>query len=511
MLERQLMGLDPAASVPTDPEGLERSPLRGRDGTSHGLAHSAVIPVSAMLALAGGAMQGYANGTLDALFASMLLLVMGYVVVRLTFPNGRAEHRAYLLTYSVGVLGGGLAQCYSLAKFGGPQSFVDAIGFYNAIFDRPPYYSWEEVTTLWIDGKEVGRGAPLAVVIWQWAYHLRLLAGLEFGIYFGVMFNALVMGLTASVTVRTARELFGDDPWRLRRVGTLFAFCGLFILFSSILLRDCFTTFFNTLVLFAIVRWLVRPTSARAAWAAMLTAISLGAMMYLRSRTVVLFGVFWLLGCGCWYFEQRLNFSRILASVVTVVALLFGSVYVIHYFQASLELQSKHMEQYSEHLEGESQQDSLGMRLVINQPLPIRLVMGTGSLMIFPIPLWAGVRSGADEYHLFKGYHAFYQFFTLPLVLAGFLFVARRLIREPKKSIPLVFLALYLLFNVLAVVATSMEQRHVAQFMPAFMILAAIPDTRIAAERFTVRQIACGWWGLVVFIHLVWFAATLGR
>lgn len=497
-------GQPPEGEIPSSAEGGDAVPRRARSG-------SATVPISAILSLAGGGMQGYANGTVDALFMAMFLMVAGYLVVRLLFPRGRAEHRAYLLTFSIGVFCGGLSQCYSLQVFGEVQNFVDAIGFFNALFDRPPYYSWDEITSLWVDGVEVSRGAPLAVVIWQWVYHLRLLAGLEFGVYLGVMFNALVMGLTASVTVRTARELFGDDLWRLRRVGTLFAFCGLFILFSSILLRDCFTTFFNTVVLYAIVRWLVRPTSARGAWAAMLTAISLAAMMYLRSRTVVLFGVFWLLGFGCWYFEQRLNFSRILASVVVAVALLFGSVYVVHYFQASLELQNKHMAQYAEHLEGESQQDSLAMRLVINQPLPIRLVMGTGSLMIFPIPLWAGMRSGADEYHMIKGYHAFYQFLTLPLVLAGLLAVLRRVLREPKQSIPLVFLALYLLFNVLAVVATSMEQRHVAQFMPAFMILAAIPDTRIAAERFTVRQIACGWWGLVVFIHLAWFAATLGR
>ena len=492
------------------------SPLDGRpDVTSaehpardyRALSGSAAIPVSALLALTGGAMQGYANGTYHAVVASLVFLVLGYLVVRLIFPQGKAEHRAYLLTYGIGVFGGGLAQCYSLMQYDQVQSFVDAIGFYDAIFDAPPYYSWEEITTLWVDGAEVSRGAPLAVVIWQWAYHLRLLAGLDYGIYVGVMLNALVMGFTACVTVRTARELFGNDAWRLRRVGTLFAFCGLFILFGSILLRDCFTTFFNSLVLFGIVRWLVRPTTSNATTAGFLTAVSLAAMMYLRSRTVVLFGLFWLIGFGCWFFEKRFGFTR----VVAAMALLFGSVYVADYFEVSLGLQSKHMEQYSEHMESGSDQDSLGLRLVINQPLPIRLVMGTGSLMIFPIPLWAGVKEGAGEYHLFKAYHAFYQLFTLPLVLAGLIAVGRRLLHDPARSVPLVFLVLYLGVNVLAVVATSMEQRHVAQFMPAFMILAAVPDTRDPGERRSVLKMAQGWWSVVALVHLAWFLAKFGR
>ena len=507
------MGPDLKGHAQPAPGGTEAAVLGSRKAPARGFSRRRgnTLPFTVLLALAGGGMQGYANGTLDALFTAMFLLVAGYLAVRLAFPHGRAEHRAYLLTYSIGVLGGGLAQCYSLAVFGEAQNFVDAIGFFDALFDSPPYYSWEEITTLWVDGKQVSGGAPLAVVIWQWVYHLRLMAGLDYGVYLGVMFNALVMGLTASVTVRTARDIFGDDTWRLRRVGTLFAFCGLFMLFSAILLRDCYTTFFNSLVLFAIVRWLVRPTSVRATRAGILTAVSLAAMLYLRSRTAVLFGIFWLLGLGCWFFEKRFDFTRVLASVAIVVALLFGSVYVASYFQMSLDLQSKHMEQYAEHLEDGSQQDSLGMRLVVNQPLPIRLIMGTGSLMIFPIPLWAGVQSGVDEYHLFKAYHAFYQFFTLPLVLAGFLAIGRKLVREPSSSIPMVFLALYLVINVLAVVATSIEQRHVAQFMPAFMILAAIPDTRNLVGRVIVRRIAYAWWTLVVVIHLAWAIATLGR
>ena len=76
---------------------------------------------------------------------------------------------------------------------------------------------------------------------------------------------------------------------------------------------------------------------------------------------------------------------------------------------------------------------------------------------------------------------------------------------------PMLFLAVYMLMNVLAVVATSMEHRHLAQFMPAMMILAAVPDTREKEERRRVRGVMLGWFSLVILIHLVWVIATWGR
>lgn len=472
---------------------------------------SAAIPVSAILALSGGAMQAYANNALDALFTSMLLMVLGYLVVRLIFPHGRAEHRAFLLTYSIGVFGGGIAQCYSLFKFGEVQSFVDAIGFYDAIFDRPPYYSWEDITSLWVDGREVSRGAPLAVVIWQWVYHLRYKAGFAHGVYLGVMFNALVMGLTACITVRTAREVFGNDPWRLRRVGTLFALCGLFILFSSILIRDCFTTFLNTLVLWGIVRWLSRPNTRTLVFAGLVTLVAVSAMYYLRSRSIALFGLYWALAGLCWFIAHRFDHRRMFVVALTIPGLLFGSAYLLNYIQSSRELEAHHREQYESILGEASQEDSIAMRLIVKQPLPVRLALGTGSMAIFPIPLWRYFDGTRGEYHLIKGYHGLYQLAVLPLLIAGFIMVSRAFFRDRQKSNTLIFLALYLAMNTLAVVATSLEQRHLAQFMPAFMLLAVVPDTRERTTRAFVECIAVVWVCLVILVHLAWAAMAMGR
>lgn len=469
------------------------------------------IPFSIVITVIGSGLQGYANSTLDAIVVAFLLLAVGSIAVVLVFPNGKPEQRVFLLTYATCIFAGGFVQTYSLAEFRDPQSFVDAIGFFSSIYEHPPYYSWYELNTLWlVPETSVGRGAPLAVAIWQQIYHIRGIMGFDFGPYIGIMFNALVMGLTGSVTVRTARELFGSDSWRLRRVGTLFAFCGLLILFGSLLIRDCFTTFFNALVLWGLVRWLCRPRALNLAFAIVLTLVAMWAMAYLRSRSIVLFGLYSFLALFSWFLSKRLDLGRFLAITFAMIALLFGSTYLMEYLERSQSLQQKHMEQYQRIHSSAASADSLGLRLVVNQPMPIRLVLGTGSLMIFPIPLWAYFHEGVNDYHLVKGYHGIYQVIVMPLVLAGFLMVISLFRKDRKHAIPHIFLALYLTINVLAVVATSVEQRHIAQFMPAFVILAALPDARDRRTRRRVTNIAVLWMFVVIIVHLAWALAKMG-
>lgn len=215
---------------------------------------SFVGPLSVLLVMVGSGLQGYANGTIDAFFLAFFLLLAG-VVVSLVFSSRRPEMRAFLLTYGVCVFVGGLAQQYSLSAFGVLQSTPDAPTFYNELAASPPFTTMADI--------HPNFNARLAVLMWQQVYAATWWFGFKFGPYTGVMFNALIVGLAGAITVRTAREMFGNDLWRLRRVGTLFACCGMFWLFGAVLIRDCFTLFLNSLVLWALVRWLCSPTLRR--------------------------------------------------------------------------------------------------------------------------------------------------------------------------------------------------------------------------------------------------------
>ena len=452
---------------------------------------------SGLLVLAGSIMQGYANGTADALFVGFALLVVGFVAVSLFFPNGGAERRAFLLTYGVSIFVGGLAQWYSFAVFDSPQSATtyDSHTFFNLISPQPPFTTMADMPYV---------NAPLAVLAWQQVYKVTWALGFAFGQYTGVMFNALVMGLAGSVTVRIARELFGADAWRLRRVGTLFAFSGLFILFGSVLLRDSFTTFLNVFVLWAIVSWLVRQTPRSLLFAVALTCVGGYAMLFLRAQAVLLFGVYGILAFLFWLIAKRLNAARLTVALFALPVLLFSIPYLVNYTTLVQEVQTKGLSGYARQVAETHSEDSLGVRFVINQPLPIRVVLGSGSLMVYPIPLWANLRSGVSEYHLIKAYHGIFQVLVLPLVFAGVLVALRMFRRDRKQAVLLLFLAAYLLIGLEAVVVTSLEQRHFAQFMPAFMILAALPDTREKKVRKRVQTITTWWLAMVVLVHLAW-------
>jgi len=124
------------------------------------------------------------------------------------------EQRAFLLSYGICVVVGGLAQYYALAVFGDPQSTPDAVStFLAAISPALPWTTFSDMSPTF--------NSRVAVLIWQQVYKLTWLLGRECWLRAAVLFNALVMGLPAGITVVTARELFGDGLWRLGGVGTV--------------------------------------------------------------------------------------------------------------------------------------------------------------------------------------------------------------------------------------------------------------------------------------------------
>lgn len=327
------------------------------------------LPIPLML-VAGGGMQGYANGTPGALLVASLLLLAGLAAVRLMFQNRRPERVVFVSTYAVCVFAGGLAQCYSLAVFNNPQSTPDAlVSFFPMIAAGPQFTTMENMPL---------HNSPLAVVAWQQIYKLAWWLGLEFGPYTGVMFNAFVMGLTGSLTVRTAREFFGNDARRLRLVGTLFAFNGLFILFGAVLIRDCFTTALNALLLWGIVRCLVRPTLRNLLLAVALAGVSAYAMAYLRVQDVLMFGLYAFLAFPFWVLAKRMDAVRLTATLFAVGSVVIATPYLLAHSNLFRETQASAMANYAKRSAASSAVDSLGMRLVVDQPFPTRLVIGSG-------------------------------------------------------------------------------------------------------------------------------------
>ena len=450
-----------------------------------------------LLIVVGSILQGYANGTAHTFIIAISLFILGLAIVNLIFFKGKAELRVFLLTYGVCVFVGGLVQSYSLIVFDNPQSTFDAINFFFPnIISSPPFPSEVELAS--------AMEYALPIMIWQEIYKLTWLLGIDFGPYIGVMFNAFVVAITGSLTVRTAREVYGDDAWRLRRVGTLFAFCGLFILFGSVLLRGSFIIFLNALVLWVIIRWLVRASFLNLLLAIFFTGVAVFFMTYLRWETNILFGLFWLLAFLSWYFKDKLNLKRITIFFLSILPLIIFRDTIVEYFNFFQNIGEIGLTQYNEISKIESSGSSLGEKFIINQPLPIRLALGSVFLILFPIPFWSYFNTISTDYHWIMGYNGIYKILIMPLVFAGFFTVYRFLKEDWRKRVPFIFLAIYILLTIAVVVSTSQEQRHYAQFMNALIILAALPDTRIKQVRTKMLLISGVWFSSVALLYIAW-------
>ncbi len=439
-------------------------------------------------------MQGYANGTAAAFMVALGFLLVGALIVSLASRRRAPEVKAFALTFSVCVFAGGLAQVYSYFIVGGPQDFSDAIYFISLISGHPPFPA----------ASQIPLDDVFAVVIWQTVFRLTWHLGLKFLPYPAVMLNALIMGFTASLTVSAGRRLLGEKSWRLRRVTSLFALNGLFILFGALLLRDCFVTFLNTFVLWAVIRWLTKPSRLNFVVLTVVTGVSTYAMLFLRSQAVVMFGLYLLLAFAFWFLQKRLDNVRVMAAVVAVMGLLVGGPYLLTYLHRLREIQAIGSRAYTELSIQESGSNSLGMRFVVNQPVPVRLILGSGAFLISPIPLWANFRVGLSSYSWIRGYHGFYQVLVLPLVWLGILEAMRMCRRNRGRAMPRLFLVFYMLLNLASVVLSSGEQRHAAQLIPAGIILAALPDTAERKTRHSLLLVSCFWAAAVILVHFVW-------
>lgn len=445
------------------------------------------------LVAVGGVLESYANGSFSAWFIALFFLVCGAAVVGVVGRLRRAELRAFALTYGGCVFAGGLAQCYSLAVWNQTQDFSDAIFFYSQLPLRPPFRVFS-----------LADEAPLALTLWQSAYRAAWALGLSPGLSLGMSVNALVMGFAAAVTVATARRLFGDDSWHLRRVGTLFASCGLFLLFGSLLLRDCFIVLIHTIWLWAAVRWVVRPSTATLLMTILVSVAAPLVLPLLRPEMVPMFFGYGFLVVLCWFVTRRLNVARLAFVALAVVAILFAAPYVPGFTEMLREARAVGSEKYQVVSVQESSQTSLGMQFVMNQPLPIRLVTGNAVLMLGPIPVWASFSFSQYSYHWLRGFQTLYQLFVVPLAVTGLVVVARLVRTRGRKAMPWLFVVAYLLVSDVAVVATSLEARHLGPAMTALTILAALPDTREQWQRRQHRVIALTWFAMFGGVYLAW-------
>jgi hypothetical protein len=278
---------------------------------------------------------------------------------------------------------------------------------------------------------------------------------------------------------------------------------GLFILFGAVLIRDAFLTFVSMLVLWSIIRWLNRQTTLELLVGIALTSASAWAFYYLRLEQVMLLPLYWLLALFLWC-HSRMNGIGLVVAGILLCAMVVMSGPVAQFVDNAKGLQDGEKEKYERITVGSHSEGSLGRQLIVEAPLPIRQVLGSGVLMIYPMPLWAYFNTQARDYHWIKGYNGIYQVILMPLVFGGVFIVLRMYKRDRRRALPAMFLLVYFLLNFQGVIATSMEQRHLGQFLGAVLVLAGFPCCSDPEARAEISRISEGWFLVVFLVHLAW-------
>jgi hypothetical protein len=455
----------------------------------------------AALLLIGCAVNGMAYERLDAILFGPVVLLAAYVPLALWDNVARARGDlagAFARIYCVGWFMAGIAAAYAHWAQDPFQLDSDAWGFFQLASGAASGLDLEDI-------RELSEGAG-AVVLWRSWYDLAAEAGIERMRFVGIAFNTMLVALSAAVAVQCQRLMFGDDARRRARLLLMFSTCAILWIFASIHLRDAVVLVAVTLTIHAWLRFLRIGGVLQSVWLCVVLALLTAAFALLRTEFAFVPMVATIIGLASMVLapsRQQSTRRRWFALILLVV----GAVAASGYLGQALEAAGAGRESYGEQVAEEAAQTSLGAQLIVNQPLPIRAIAGSFYLLVFPIPVWAGLAS-TSALQVFKSLNALFFYALLPLMGMACADLARRPgWRTPERLFVLGMSAVF----TLAIALTSLESRHLGSFVVALFLLALVPDPNEAANQRRYRRALGASLATMGATHLVWALAKFGQ
>jgi len=454
---------------------------------------------SLVLFLLGSLIQGLSYGSYEPLPQGMALLGLGVLLLSLTPLGGTHEQGIFRLTFSVCWVAAGVAAVYANQLDDTSQIiFSDAWSYYtlasNDLQLPPP---------LELLGMVDAAGAIYA---WRAVYNLFDILGFERAPYVGIGLNVFVMALTAVLSVKAVKLIFGNDDSRLRRFTTLFAFSGIFWLFASIHLRDSMVA----LVLMALgLAWMylsaANVTLYRLVIAILVSVVTASILAILRPEFAFAPLATYLAASVAMSLEAKARRQRRLRILMSAIVLLV--VAGLFFGNAGADLLStviRGRQEYQRLTQSQVATGSLGL-LIVDAPLPVRLVLGSAWLLVYPIPVWVELRE-LSAYHLFKALNGLFMYGVMPLVMLG---VGRIITRRSLRTAPLMFVLFMAIGLTLIIAATSLESRHVGSFLPFILVLAVVPDLTATADQGAYGALLGLMLASLVVVHVLWVVLKL--
>lgn len=453
---------------------------------------TAAVP---LLFLLGSAFNLYAFGSFQPVLAALMffLPVWGVVAILMrrtpVIPIGFAWLLAFYWFCA------GLAAAWDAENSLSFISFVDAYHFYNFVLNGNIPTDLEIL-------RRKSEGA-LAIFIWDWCYWLAHEFGAGNGAYVGVVVNILMMAGTGVVAARMLTAISGSDPEKCMKLFLAFSLNGLFLIFAVTHIRDAFVCFSVAFFTYFWVRYLVVRTLGSLVIVIATSVVCAVTMLYLRFEFQFL--PIGLLGAAVAALmigdggtkSQRVWF-RILGAVaglsLLTLLLAFGE-----------DLRSSLVgggEGYSAGAVRKAADDSLGLALIVNQPLPIRLIAGPAYSLLMPLPVWIGLEMGTI-YHMGKSLGALFSYFFVPAVLTRILCMIKASGQRPASVI---FLMTVFTVFLLAISVTSLENRHVAAFMPLAIVAVFSRPSGDSLYNKIYSSIQLWFLTAIVILHVAWAA-----
>lgn len=424
-------------------------------------------------------------GHFGPLVTTLVFLLGGILLIYLTGMGGRHELNAFLLSFSTNLVSAGIASIY-LVKFKDPHQLKsDANGFYELASAIN--------SNLGLD--QLNRATDGGGMVYIWREIYRIFHAFDLGPYIGITFNVFLVALTSVFAIKIVKAIYGRDGIRLNRMTYLFSFCGILWLYASLHLRDSIVLFTMTVLMYLWIKLLVRP---RVIYGVLIAAASVAWVVlykYIRVEYQYIPVVMTAIGMGTWVLCSRNYISRTVFAIVLLVSL---ALLALNYsYMVSLQDDVKFGKTWG----SANSVSSLGEKYVVNAPLPVRAIIGTYYLHVYPIPFWGGFQL-TTAYHLFKSLNVLYLFIVIPMGIVG----AINLIgsNRKKRSPPVMFaLLVYLAFS-LIVTLTSLETRHLGAFIVALLTLAISPDFSQYRDRKRLNNWLSIWLSIIALVHIVW-------
>lgn len=408
-------------------------------------------------------------------------------------PGGFYDCRIFTRVFAVGFTMAGVAAVYANYWADPGQLTSDANSFFEMATRR--------AAGLTLDDLKVIHEGGLAIVIWRAFYDFFAFLGFPRERHVGILLNVILVALTSVITLKMASRVYGQDPYRFKRLTLIFASCGLVWLFASIHIRDAIILLAVTALAYAWLAFLAKPgLGIRLVMIVGASILASGFFGFLRAEFVfvptamAMGGVAALMFGGETRRNQWVSYSLLMIGLgaATVLLLTFGD---------SIRLAlSAGRAGYLQLAVDQHDSDSLGMALIVNQPMPIRLTLGSIYLFVFPIPFWSGFQL-ESVYHLFKSFNVLFFYFLTPLLLLS----VRQLWKNKSQRASAFLFILFLSVGfTLSIAGTSLENRHLGAFLAPMFVLALKPDLRLLSVRNNYVQLIILMLGVVAGVHMLW-------